>query len=166
VDEDPMTTYPIRIRIGSPQNGDFDTKTYIDSTFAEAVAALQGTHTPENGYHRDVSVYVVATYPVDTVVPPASNRHREVTYKAGDPVFGFQAQVYGRRIAYTDVQDAQPSWSSMGSCSVEEAELQSSLIQLAIQLAKAANCEPFCADCRIEMQQRSDRVARLGTEMR
>jgi hypothetical protein len=158
-----MTDYPIRIRIGSPSNGDPETRTYTDSSFMDAVFALQGCHEDDNSYHRDCSVYVVATYPEDTVVPPASKRHREVTYKAGEPLFGFQAQVYGRRIAYTDMQDAQPSWSSMGSCSVAEAEIQSDLIQLAIQIAKAANAEPTCPGCMEQIAERKARQARLDS---
>lgn len=156
--------HPVRIRIGSPNNGDSETQTYIDSTFADAVKALQGTHDGEDSYHRDTSVYVVATYAEDITVPAIPHRRREVTYRADEPVFGFQAQVYGRRIAYADVQDAQPSWSSMGSCPVEEAELQSELIQLDIQLAKAANAEPTCPGCVEEITARKARLARLEKE--
>jgi hypothetical protein len=50
----------------------------------------------------------------------------------------------------------------MGSCPVAEAELQSGLIQLAIQLAKAANAEPSRPGCQGEIAAYNERQARIG----
>jgi hypothetical protein len=156
-----MTEYPIRIRIGSQNAGDPETQTYTDSSFAEAVKALQGSHDGDDSYHRDVSVYVVATYGEETHVPAIPHQRREMTYRVGEPVFRFGAQVYGRQIAYGGTRDAQPSWASMGSTSVEDAKIQMSCIQLAIQLAEAANAEPPCPGCAEEMEKRQARQARI-----
>jgi hypothetical protein len=150
---------PIRIRIGTPNAGDAVTQTYTDSTFAEAVAVLQGTH--DDDYHRDETVYVVATWPEDTFVPAQGRGRRDVTYKAGEPLFGFAATIYGRGLSFGEMKDAQPSWASMGTCPVEEAELQVDIIQLAIQIAKAANSQPHCPGCVAEFQRRQDREARM-----
>jgi hypothetical protein len=162
----------IRIRIGSANAGDYETKTFTNSTFGEAVAALQGEHVkpepgdhPEStGYHRRNMVYVVATYKADWTKEATSARTRTVSYKADEPVFGFEATVYGRDVSFGTYKDAEPAWASMGSVTVEEARLQARIIGLAIELADAANAEPACSGCKSEVDRYAARQARIDAE--
>lgn len=151
--------YPIRIRIGSANAGDYETKTYTNSTFAEAVAALQGNHYGDTDYHRDTNVYVVATYAEDHTEHHGPKR--QIERHAGEPVFGFEVTVYGRRLAYGGSQDAQVSRGSMGSMTTEATQLLINLETLALQLAVAANAEPFCPACQPELDRYAEREARM-----
>jgi hypothetical protein len=161
-----MTEYPIKIRIGSANAGDYETQTYTDSTFNEAVLALQGTHPVEAGYHQDTSVYVVATHAETVTVEGDGRRTRTVTYKAGEPVFGYEAQVYGRgqRWGTGNSKDAQPSWSSKSTGSTDEARLMLAIYDLAVRLAEAANTHPRCTGCIAEETERNERYARIEAE--
>jgi hypothetical protein len=156
-----MNEYPIKIRIGSANAGDYETKTYTDSTFNEAVLALQGTH---EDYHRDTGVYVVATYP-NTYTETLDRRTGRTTERyAGQPVFGYEAHVYGRGQKYGDSKDAQPSWSSMSTASTEEARMMLGIYDLATRLAEAANTHPRCTGCIAEEAERDERHARIIAE--
>jgi hypothetical protein len=155
-----MTNYPVRIRIGNTHAGDYETNTYTNSTFADAVAALQGSHSHDGDYHRSVSVYVVATYEQDHTEHHGPKR--QIERKADEPVFGYEATIYGREIAFGGQRDSRPSWASKGAGDTDEAELMLSLYQLAVQIAKAANAEPFCADCQPALDRYAARQARLG----
>jgi hypothetical protein len=157
-----MTNYPVRIRIGSENAGDPETRTYTDSTFAEAVAALQGTHAEpiSAGYHRRETVYVVATYAEDH--DEYHGPKRSIARRAGEPVFGASATIYGRDLKFGGQGDAEVSWASGGSMSPEAAELMLTIYRLATEIARAANAEPFCPACQPELARYAERAARLA----
>lgn len=150
----------IRIRIGSANNGDYETKTYTDSTFTEAVLALQGTH---NDYHNDVSVYVVATYP-ESFTETLDRRGRTAERYAGQPVFGYEGQVYGRGRHFATHKDAVPSWSSHTADTIEDARLMLNIYDLVTRLAEAANTHPRCAACVQDDVERAAREAEYRAE--
>jgi hypothetical protein len=155
-----MTNYPVRIRIGSENAGDPETRTYTNSTFAEAVAALQGEHDAEHDYHRRGTVYVVATFAEDHTEQHGPKR--SIARKAGEPVFGCSATIYGREIKFAAWGDAEVSWASGGSMSPDEAELMLTLYRLATEIAKAANAEPICPGCQADVDRYAARAARLA----
>src|SRR5258705_13311048 len=103
----------IRIRIGSANAGDYETHTYTNSTFAEAVTALQGQHADGSDYHRRNMVYVVATYRTDHTEQHGPKRSLE--RKADEPVFGFEVTVYGRDLSFGGAKDADVARGSMGA---------------------------------------------------
>lgn len=141
-----MTTNPIRFRIGSEYAGSQETGEFTDSSFAEAVAALQGDHSEE--YHRDTPVFVLRVHAETHTVEGDGKRTRTVTYQKGQPVFGERVTLYGRRPSFgTVMKDAEVSWGSGGSISTTEAREQLALMTLATELAEAANAEPPCAKC-------------------
>jgi hypothetical protein len=161
----------IRIRIGSANNGDYETKTYINSTFAEAVAALQGEHAvgvaisdtdTAAHYHRRVSVYVVATYLADH--DEYHGPKRTIARHADEPIFGFEVTVYGRDLAFGEPRDAEVSRGSMGGMTTDQTRMLIDLETLALNLALAANAEPFCPACRPELDRYAERKARLAAE--
>lgn len=154
-----MKNYPIRIRIGSASAGDYETKTYTNSTFAEAVTALQGNHDGDGDHHRDVNIYVVGTYAEDHTEDHGPKR--QIKRKAGEPVFGLEVTVYGRRLGFGSAQDAEVSRGSMGSMDTKVTQLMINLETLALQLAIAANAEPFCPACQPELDRYAERQARL-----
>jgi hypothetical protein len=146
----------IRIRIGSEYAGDRETETFTDSTFAEAVAALQGMH---DGLHKGETVFVVNTHAETRTAQGDGRTARTLTYQQGEPIFGEEVAIYGRWVFQEHFANAQVGWASGGSMSTEEARLKLELITLAISIAEAANAEPPCAKCEA---QRAENEARFS----
>jgi hypothetical protein len=154
-----ITGLPIRIRIGSANAGDYATRTYTDSTFDEAVLALQGKHGTEDdtSYHEATSVYVVATYPETFEENLGSEQKpRMVTRDAGQPVFGLEAQVYGRGRKYAEQSNCEVSMSSTTS-NTSEARIRLEIFDLILRLAEAANTWPRCIECVAQDERRAAR---------
>lgn len=151
-----VSNNPIRIRIGSEYAGDRDTQTFTDSTFAEAVAALQGDHS--EGHHKDTPVYVVRVHETTHTVEGDCKRTRTVEYKAGEPLFGERVTIYGRRPAWGSVpKDAEVSFGAGGSTSTQEMRDNIAILTLATEIAEAANAEPYCAKCQKEFAEQEEK---------
>lgn len=134
-----MNSYPIRLRTGGTYGRDL--------TDGEAVEVLRGGHRDGAEYHAGDSVHVVRVYPEDvTEVHGFGKNAREVTRKAGDPVFGEEATVYPVGQAYGGPEPAKVSWGSLGAMTTADAAGQLEVFAKAIGLARAANNRP-CARC-------------------
>lgn len=158
-----ITSLPLVIRLNSANEGDWETKTYTDATFDEAVAHLQGTHrTYEDGSggHKDNYVYVVATYPetFEEEIDSWRNDGRKVTRHAGEPVFGYEARITGRGQKYASHSFCEVGMAS-GTEQTAAARLRLSIYELAIRLAEAANTWPTCEQCLSEEAEREAKWA-------
>jgi hypothetical protein len=149
----------IRIRIGNANAGDYETKTYTNSTFAEAVTALQGTH---DKYHKREMVYVVATYTTDHT--EYHGPKRQIERHVDEPIFGFEVTVYGRDLRYAEYSDCEVARGSMGGMTTDQTRMLIDLETLALNLAIAANAEPTCPGCQPELDRYAERQARLDAE--
>lgn len=155
--------YNIRLRIGSAYDGDSETKQYRNASFADAVVALRGTHTPpsedEGGYHRQTVVHVVATYPEQFEEKVGFGRNaRTITRQLDEPVFGQEVTVHGRELGFGEPRDATVSMGSIGSHDTTIARLRIGLLTLATTLAEAVNAEPVCPQCADYLRRREDRM--------
>jgi hypothetical protein len=116
--------YPIKIRAGH-DNG-------AELTFKEAVQTALG-QTPQT------RIVVTAVYAEDTDTGQLNNHKQPITHKAGEPVFGLDAEVICRRIRFGQNDDAAVSIGGIASHSPEVADVRIACYQLAAKIAFAAN---------------------------
>lgn len=116
--------YPIQIRESAGNGNEID--------FATAVKMAMGTD------ERVSRVVVTAVYAEDTD-GGKDCRNRPILYKAGESVFGMDAEVHARRVRFGQDHDAEISMSAGGSHSPEVAIVRAQCYMLAAQIAAAAN---------------------------